>query len=181
MRPSSATAALRGEEVGQRIASARKERRLSQRELAEAIGVSRDAVSQWERGKTGISWGSLELLAPVLECSEEWLRFGDAAFEQLPAGTHTKSDEAMLTALLDITNRLERIEDALSGRDVSPSADLVASTRRAKQMLTEALDAQDADSTTRAEPDTPRAGDATQGSAPARRAKTPRSATKRAR
>ncbi|HZD02105.1 MAG TPA: helix-turn-helix domain-containing protein [Actinomycetes bacterium] len=40
------------EEFGRELAGTRKERRLSQRALAELIGVRQTAVTQWERGAT---------------------------------------------------------------------------------------------------------------------------------
>jgi HTH-type transcriptional regulator, cell division transcriptional repressor len=40
------------EEFGRELAAARRERKLSQRALAELIGVRQTAVAQWERGST---------------------------------------------------------------------------------------------------------------------------------
>jgi transcriptional regulator with XRE-family HTH domain len=39
-------------EFGRQLAAARKQRRLSQRTLAEMVGVRQTAVTQWERGAT---------------------------------------------------------------------------------------------------------------------------------
>lgn len=63
-------------ELAQRIKMARKRRRLSQTALGELLGVSPQAVSQWETGKTGPERNMIPKLATVLKCSEEWLFHG---------------------------------------------------------------------------------------------------------
>lgn len=202
MRPKSATAALRDEEVGQRIALARHEKGMSQSALAKKVKVSRDAVSQWERGINGISWEKLDLVADAVDRSAEWLRFGDSAFDHLPdrAGAdqadvikfvtemrnelvHLQAgDPAMgtgaflISMIIDMSNRLEQLEETVAG-----GSGLVGSTRRTKAMLAEGLDAEADDPATPAEPGTRYGVGAKQESAPARPAKKRRSASKRAR
>lgn len=58
--------------VGERIAKYRKEKRLTQRELGEAIGVSSSAVSQWESGGTP-DISLLPVLSDVLNVSIDQL------------------------------------------------------------------------------------------------------------
>lgn len=53
-------------EVGARIRAARTARDLSQRELAERLGVTQTAVSNWESGKRAVTVDSLIDLARVL-------------------------------------------------------------------------------------------------------------------
>ncbi len=57
---------LSAEHIGRRIALLRKERRLSQEQLAEQLNVSPQAVSKWETGKSVPETASLPLLSRVL-------------------------------------------------------------------------------------------------------------------
>ena len=59
--------------VGQRIAAARQNRGMTQRELAEAIGVSPWVVDRLERGEIP-SDGHLNVIAGATETSQEWFR-----------------------------------------------------------------------------------------------------------
>lgn len=62
-----------------RIRTARRRAGLSQQQLAQAVGVGRSAVSQWERmGGTAPSTQNLYLVAEVLGISFTWLAFGEA-------------------------------------------------------------------------------------------------------
>ena len=54
--------------IGQRIKSVRKSRRMTQEQLAEALGVSVGYVSQVERGVTKISLDTLAAVATQLDC-----------------------------------------------------------------------------------------------------------------
>lgn len=66
-----------GNDVGNRIRAARGKRRLSQADLARAIGVSREAVSQWEAGRVAqISAKHAAALAQALEVDVGWLQTG---------------------------------------------------------------------------------------------------------
>jgi len=61
-----------------RIREARKDAELSQLALAERVGVSRAAVSQWENGDTkGLRPENLLNTARVLNVRVEWLVFGE--------------------------------------------------------------------------------------------------------
>lgn len=57
---------LSAEQIGRRIALLRKEKRLSQEQLAEELNVSPQAVSKWETGKSIPETASLPLLSRVL-------------------------------------------------------------------------------------------------------------------
>ena len=65
--------------VGERIAALRRERGLSQADLAAATGVSRSAVAQWETDRAGQVSGNLSRIAAVLDVSVEVLLHGPAA------------------------------------------------------------------------------------------------------
>lgn len=50
------------------LKSARKERGLSQEEIAEAIGVTQGAVHQWESGKSKPTIDNLKKIATLFNC-----------------------------------------------------------------------------------------------------------------
>ena len=55
--------------LGQRIAALRKEKGMTQAELAEKMGVTDKAVSKWERDLSCPDIGSLPVLASVMDVS----------------------------------------------------------------------------------------------------------------
>ena len=61
------------EAVGARIRARRKELGLSQDSVAEAVGVTGGAVSQWELGLVDVLGKNLVKLALVLDTTPEWL------------------------------------------------------------------------------------------------------------
>ena len=63
-------------EFGQRLADARKTKNISQEALADALGVSRQAVSKWETGESKPDVGNLIALCDTLELNIEYLCFG---------------------------------------------------------------------------------------------------------
>lgn len=63
--------------IGSRIKKARQAQGLSQAELAETLGITRSACSQWEADQgTGPRRERLEHLADLLGVSYEWLATG---------------------------------------------------------------------------------------------------------
>lgn len=64
-------------QIGERIRLVRRERGLTQDELATAIGVSRSAVAQWETGRAGQITGNLTRIASVLQVGVEYLMYGE--------------------------------------------------------------------------------------------------------
>lgn len=62
--------------IGERISSLRKERSLSQRQLADALEVSRQAVSKWENDQASPDTLNLIKLAEVLDTEVEYLATG---------------------------------------------------------------------------------------------------------
>ena len=59
--------------IGKQIAALRKERGIKQEELAGAVGVSPQAVSKWESGKSDPSTSNLLMLAKLFKISPEEL------------------------------------------------------------------------------------------------------------
>ncbi len=75
----SASRAGAPEHVGQRIRAVRLTRGLTQAELAEAVGVSRSAVAQWETERAGQIRGNLTRISAALGVSVQYLLQGDEA------------------------------------------------------------------------------------------------------
>ena len=51
------------------IRKLRRDKGLSQFELAELLGINQSAVAQWETGKTAPNFKRLKKLAEILDCS----------------------------------------------------------------------------------------------------------------
>jgi transcriptional regulator with XRE-family HTH domain len=83
-------------DIGTRIRAARRDRGLTQDELADRVGVSRSAVAQWETGRTGQVTGNLSRIAGVLEVNVEFLMFGD---DKHATGEVRQGDELALLRL----------------------------------------------------------------------------------
>jgi transcriptional regulator with XRE-family HTH domain len=81
-------------EIGARIRSARQEQGLTQDELAQAIGVSRSAVAQWETGRAGQVMANLTRVATALDVGVEHLMVG--ADKRAPAQAATGDELALL-------------------------------------------------------------------------------------
>jgi DNA-binding XRE family transcriptional regulator len=71
-----AEASARNRDVGERMRKAREDVGLKQSELARACQVSRNAVSMWERGESGIEAQKLIDAAKALRVDVVWLQWG---------------------------------------------------------------------------------------------------------
>ena len=60
-------------QLGQKIVRLRKQKKLSQAEVAQAVGVSRDAISKYERGDIVPSVENAKKIAEVLDVSLDYL------------------------------------------------------------------------------------------------------------
>ena len=69
--------------IGSRIASKRKELQLSQEEMADKIGVTRQSVSKWETDASAPDAFNLMALAEVLNTSVEYIVTGKLATEEI--------------------------------------------------------------------------------------------------
>ena len=63
-------------ELSERLAAARKEKGMTQREVAEKLDVSFQAVSLWERGETSPDIDKLVDLADLYQVTTDWLLTG---------------------------------------------------------------------------------------------------------
>ena len=64
-------------ELGERLYKARKNAKMTQKELADAVGVSDRTIGNWELGKKRISAYNVYLLAQALHVSAGWLVAGE--------------------------------------------------------------------------------------------------------
>lgn len=77
-------------EIANRLVNLRKEKGFSQEQLAEKIGVSRQAVSKWERSEASPDTDNLIMLARLYEVSlDELLRTED----EIPQPEETEQPE----------------------------------------------------------------------------------------
>lgn len=96
--------------TGERITIYRKEKRLSQQELADLLGVSRGYVGNIESGRNEPSSSFLMLLASKLNVSADWVLTGDGEMLKGKAATIQSS------ATLDgerLTLAIETVEEGL--------------------------------------------------------------------
>jgi transcriptional regulator with XRE-family HTH domain len=83
-------------QIGTRIRKVRRERGWTQDQLANAVGVSRSAVAQWETGRAGQVTGNLTRIAATLEVGVEYLMYGD---DKRTASDVRQGDELALLRL----------------------------------------------------------------------------------
>jgi transcriptional regulator with XRE-family HTH domain len=83
-------------QIGARIREVRRNKGWTQDQLAEAVGVSRSAVAQWETGRSGQVTGNLTRIAATLEVGVEYLMYGEDRQRPSHAGT---GDELALLRL----------------------------------------------------------------------------------
>ena len=59
--------------IGQFIADCRKDKKITQEQLAEKLNISKNAVSKWERGATTPTADKIVLLAKFFEVSSDYI------------------------------------------------------------------------------------------------------------
>ena len=90
--------------IGNRITELRKEKNISQTELASLLGVSRQAVSKWEQGLSSPDTAKLIQLAEVLGTEVEYLA----------TGTHPEPS----SVVLNVVETVERVEEKVIVKEV---------------------------------------------------------------
>ena len=78
--------------IDEKIAKARREKRLTQEELADRLGVSRQAVSKWESGAALPETDKLARLSGLLGVSCDYLLCDDASEEQKNASGRPRQE-----------------------------------------------------------------------------------------
>lgn len=90
--------------IGERIANLRKEKNISQSELAKRMNVSRQAVSKWEQGSSSPDTERLIQLAEILGTEVEYLATG------------IKPEPA--SVVLNVVETVERVEEKVVVKEV---------------------------------------------------------------
>ena len=90
--------------IGERIMTLRKEKSISQTELAKRLNVSRQAVSKWEQGISSPDTERLIQLAEILGTEVEYLA----------TGTHPEPG----SVVLNIVETVERVEEKIVVKEV---------------------------------------------------------------
>lgn len=90
--------------IGQRITALRKEKNISQTELAGLLSVSRQAVSKWEQGLSSPDTTKLIQLAEILGTEVEYLA----------TGTHPEPG----SVVLNVVETVERVEEKVIVKEV---------------------------------------------------------------
>lgn len=90
--------------IGERIMALRKEKNISQSELAKRLNVSRQAVSKWEQGVSSPDTERLIRLAEILGTEVEYLA----------TGTHPEPG----SVVLNIVETVERVEEKIVVKEV---------------------------------------------------------------
>ena len=97
--------------TGKFIAHKRKEKNLTQEQLAEKLGVSNNTVSKWETGKCMPDYSVVKALCDELEITVAELMDGEASDEK----SVRTYDEEQIIDLLKRTQNLEKQKNLLYG------------------------------------------------------------------
>jgi len=91
-------------DLGQRVANLRKRLRLSQRQLAERVGVSRERLGRWERGLNAPPLPELVGLARALDAGIDELLTGRPALGARLPGPKRKRLASLVKELNELLN-----------------------------------------------------------------------------
>lgn len=97
--------------TGNFIAKKRKEKNLTQEQLAQKLGVSNKTISKWENGKCMPDYAIVKILCEELNITIAELMDGEEADEQ----SVRAYDEEQIVDLLRRTQELERQKNTLYG------------------------------------------------------------------
>ncbi len=96
--------------IGKFIAQCRKEKDLTQRQLADELGVSDKAVSKWETGKGLPDAGYMVPLCKTLGISVNELLTG----ERIPDAEYQERAEETMVALAEMKTEVEKVKKKVS-------------------------------------------------------------------
>ena len=84
------------EKIGKFIATLRKEKGLTQQELAEKLGITKNAVSKWERGLGLMDMSLLKPLSEILDVSVTEILNGERFLKE---EINTQSEKVLISTL----------------------------------------------------------------------------------
>jgi len=97
-------------DIGQRIASLRKSRGLTQRQLADRIGVAQSTIASWETGKREPNREYIVKLATFFNTTTDYILCKE---NELSIEDNIKSSQINAREERDIARELERIMESL--------------------------------------------------------------------
>lgn len=90
--------------IGKFISEMRKEQNLTQKDLADALGISNKTISKWECGNGMPDYSIMENLCDVLKINVNELISG----ERLPSADYTKKAEENIMSLIQESNKIKQ-------------------------------------------------------------------------
>ena len=91
------------EKIGKFIANIRKEKKLTQEELAEKLGITKNAVSKWERGLCLMDMSLLKPLSEILDVSINEILAGQR-IDNKDIGEKSEENIIKLTELVNLNS-----------------------------------------------------------------------------
>jgi transcriptional regulator with XRE-family HTH domain len=107
-----------GQEIGDRIAQARKEKGLRQEDLADLINVSTRTIQGYELGETG-QYKRLKAISDVLDKPVEWFLHGD----QSSAPATVDEIRELRGELGELREQVDQMLGLLRARGVPPAVE----------------------------------------------------------
>lgn len=105
----------------------RLERGLTQKQLADALGIDRTAVAKYETGKNGATSEMLEKIADYFAVSSDYVlgRDQEINYALLDGGEHFRIDDAMYREIMEFASYAKEQKKSAPSKD---EADLVELT-----------------------------------------------------
>lgn len=95
------------EKIGKFIATLRKEKGLTQQELAEKLGITKNAVSKWERGLGLMDMSLLKPLSEILDVSVTEILNGKRFLKE---EINTQSEKALISILDYSSKEIKKVK-----------------------------------------------------------------------
>ena len=103
------------EKIGKFIAELRKQKKLTQEQLAEKLGITKNAVSKWERGLGLMDLSLLKPLSEILGVSVTEILNGEKIDEEIDL----KSEEILIDTLDYSVKEIEKVKKKLAQEKVN--------------------------------------------------------------